>query len=89
MASSGMIAALVVDIVDRERPKFKKHPYKSMEDDPQRAFFTVPYGVLRVQDIRAYIHYNFEELGNAKMLKLYTKHIVYDMGNLKPDFISL
>lgn len=84
MASFGVETPLFVDIADREIPKFKKYPYKSMEDDSQGAFLTISYGVLHVEDIRAYIHCNFEELGNAEMLKLYTNHIVDGMVDLKP-----
>lgn len=91
MASFGSSVAtlLVVEIIDRERPQFKKHPYKSMEDDLNGSFSYVPYRVLNVEDIRAYIHYNIEEFGNAKILSLYTKHVMDGMGNLKPDFKSL
>lgn len=62
--------------------------YKSMEDNLYGAFSSIPYGVLHVEDIRAYIHCNIEDLGNAEMLSLYTKHMIGDMGNLKLDFKS-
>lgn len=66
IASSGSSVAtpLVVKITDWARPQFKKHPYKSMED-PNGSFSYVSYGVLHVKDIRAYIHYSIEDLGNA------------------------
>lgn len=72
MASSGfgVVTSLVVEIMDRARPKFKRNPYKSKEDDLNGAFSFVLYGVLHVEDIRAYIHCNIEELWNAKMLTL-------------------
>lgn len=52
-------------------------------------FSFVPYGVLHNEDVRAYIHYNIQELGNVDMLSLYTKHMMDNFGNLKPDFKSL
>lgn len=91
MASSrsGVANPLVFKLTDRIRPQFKKHPYKSNEDDPNGAFSSVLYGVLHVENIRAYIHCNIEELGNVEMLPLYTKHMIDGMRNLKPDFKSL
>lgn len=47
---------LVVEIKDRARPVFKKHPFKSVEDDPKGAFSLILYGVLHNEHIRAYIH---------------------------------
>lgn len=88
-SSSSVVTLLVVEITHRARLKFKKHPYKSMEDDLNSAFPFVPYRVLHVEYIRAYIHCNIEELGNIEMLSFYTKHMIDGMGNLKYDFRSL
>lgn len=60
-----------------------------MEDDLNGAFSSISYGVLHIKDIRAYIHSNIEELGNAEIISLYTKHMMDGMGNLKPDLKSL
>lgn len=86
---SSVVTPLVVKITERERMKFKKFPYKSMEDDLNGAFSSVLYGVLHVECIRAYIHCNIKDLVNAEMLSLYTKHMIDGMGNLKLDFKSL
>lgn len=88
-SSSSVVTPLVVEVTDRARPIFKKHLFKSVEDDPNGAFSSVSYGVLHNEDIKAYIHCNIKELGNADMLSLYTKHMMDEMGNLKPDFKSL
>lgn len=89
MASTGVATPLVVDVIERARPNFKKHPFKLMEDDPNGEFSSIPYGVLHVEDIRVYSHCNIEELGNTQMLKLYTNHMIDEMGNLKPEFKML
>lgn len=89
VAPYGIATLLVIDVIDRERPNFKKHPYKLLEDDPSRAFSSVPYKLLHVEDIRAYIHSNIEELGSAPMMKLYTHHMICRMGSLKLEFKSI
>jgi len=61
----------VVKIIDRPRPKFKKHPYKSLEVDPLGAFSSILHGVLHVEDVRAYIHANIEEFGESKLMDIY------------------
>lgn len=85
----GIATPLVIEITERARHVYKKHSFKSFEDDPNRVFSYVPYGVLHNEDVREYIHYNIEELGNADMLSLYTKHMMDDFGNLIPNFKSL
>lgn len=68
MASASKISIpLVVEIKDRARPVFKKHPFKFVKDDREGAFSSTPYNILHNEDIRAYIYYNFEDLGNSDM----------------------
>lgn len=86
---SGIATPLVVEIKDRACPIFKKHPFKSVEDDPIGEFSYVLYGVLHNEDIRAYIHYDLEELRNVDMLDLYNKHLSDGLGNLKPEYKAL
>lgn len=87
MASAfGIATSLVVEIKDNARPIFKKHPFKSVEDDPKGAFSSVPYDVLHNEDIRAYIHCDLEELGNTDMLDLYNNHFANSLGNLKLEY---
>ncbi|XP_057856259.1 uncharacterized protein LOC131065690 [Cryptomeria japonica] len=88
-STSGISTPLLVEITERARPIFKKYSFKSVEDDLNGAFSSVSYGVLHNEDIRAYIHCNIKELGNADMLSLYTKHMMDEMGNLKLEFKSL
>lgn len=87
MASTSSIGTpLVVEIKDRAQLVFKKHPLKSVEDDLEGAFSSVPYNMLLNEDIRAYIHCNLKELGNVDMLDLYNKHFADGLGNLKPEY---
>lgn len=87
MASTSRIStSLVVEIKDKARPIFKRHPFKFVEDDPEGAFSLVPYDVLYNEDIREYIHCDLEELGSVDMLSLYNKHLVDNLGNLKPKY---
>lgn len=87
MASvSGIATHLVVEIKDRAPPVFKKCPFKSVEDNLEGAFSLVPYDVLHNEDVKAYIHYDLKELGNADMLDLYNKHLANDLRNLKFEF---
>lgn len=87
--TSGIATPLVVEIKDRARHVFKKHPFKFVEDDPKVAFSLVPYDVLHNEDFRGYIHYDIEDLGNADMLDLYNKHLADSLGNLKLEYKGL
>lgn len=90
MAFASFISTpLVVEFKDRTRPVFKKHPYKSMEDDLVGVFSFVLHGVLHVDDVRAYIHCEIEEIGLKYFLDLYTDKIMDDMRNPKPKFAQL
>lgn len=50
--TSSVATILVVDIKDKARPIFKKHPFQLVEDDPEGAFSSVPYNILHNKDIR-------------------------------------
>lgn len=86
MASSSVDTPLVVEISEQERPQFKIHPFKYIEDDPNGFFSFVPYRVLHVDDVRAYIHYTIEETRSKEILTLYTEHIMDKVGNPKPKY---
>lgn len=87
--ASGVATVLVIKISERARPMFKRHPFKSIEDDPEGAFSSIPNGLLYNEYIRAYIHCNIEELGNVDMLSLYIKNMMDSLGNLKLEFKEL
>lgn len=53
MALSSIDIPLVVQIYDQPRPQFKRCPFKFIEDDPNGAFSSMPYGVLHIHDVRA------------------------------------
>lgn len=84
-----MAIPLVVEVKDKPRPKFKWHPYKSVETKPLGAFSSVPYRVLHKEDIRAYIHENIEELGSSQIMNLYSHHIIGEDFIVKPKFQTL
>lgn len=89
MVSSSVDTPLVVEVFERERPQFKRHPFKSVEDDPNCVFLSVPYGVLHVDDVRGYIHYSIEETENKYILTLYTNNIMDKVGNPKLKYAQL
>lgn len=90
MASSSSIdTPLVVEGKDRNCPVFKKHPYKSMEDDPVGDFSFVPHGVLHFDDKWVYIHCEIEETGTQDILDLYTHNIMEEIGSPKPEYMQL
>lgn len=84
--ASGITIPLVVKIKDRARPIFKKHPFKSVEDDLEDAFSSVPYDVLHNEDIRDYIYCDLKDLGNENMLDPHNKHLADGWSNLKPEY---
>lgn len=49
----GITTPLVVEIKDRARLVFKKHPFKLVKDDLTGEFSSMPYDVLHNEDIRA------------------------------------
>lgn len=89
MASSFVNTPLVLEVSRRERPQFKKHLVKLVEDDPNDAFSSVPYNVLHVDDVRAYIHCNIEETRKEAILSLYKKHLWDRDGSLKLKYTLL
>lgn len=84
-----MATPLVVDVKDRPHLKFKWHPFKSVETEPLGEFLSVLYGVLHIEDIRAYIHENIKESGSSQLLNLYSNHIVGEYFYVKPEFKTL
>jgi len=79
----------IVKISDRPHPTFKKHPYKSLEVDPLGAFSSVPHGVLHTEDIRVYIHANFEDFGESKLMDIYHKQLIDDSFEIKPQYKAI
>lgn len=75
------------DVNEMTRYKFKRHPYKSMKEDPEGALSQTPHGVLHVEDIRAYIHSKMEIIGNAQIIRDLSD--MMDDGELKPEFAKL
>lgn len=78
----------VVDITKRNKYKFKKHPFISMENNPEGAFSQTPFGVLHVEDIRTYIHCKFESIGDLEIMKEMNE-VLDDQGVLKVEFTNL
>lgn len=80
-----MATLLVVYVKDIPHLKFKWHPFKSVENNPLGAFSSIPYSVLHIEDIRAYIHANIEDLGSSQLLNLYYNHITGEDLCVKPE----
>lgn len=81
MASTSSISnPLVVKVKDMTHLVFKESPLKSIEDDLVGAFYFIPHGVLHIDDVRAYIHYEIEEIGLEDILDLYTDHERYQQS---------
>lgn len=72
-SSSNFDTPLLVEIKDRPHLEFKKHHFKSLLDDPLGEFSSVFHGVLHIEDIRAYIHYDIEEIGSYEMSCIFTE----------------
>lgn len=89
MASSlNVNTSLVVEIKNRPHPEFKKHPFKSLLDEPLGAFLSVCHGFLQTEDIKAYIHCDIEEIGSYKMSCVFTEYLITD-NQLKPEYAYL
>lgn len=77
---------IVVDIKDHPCPKFKQCPQIAKVDDSINTFSRVLDGVLYVKDVRAYIHYNLEDLGSSKIKSMYLSTLLNKDGLTKPEF---
>ena len=66
----------------------KSYPYISLVDDPLGAFSQVLNNVLHVEDIRGYIHYKIESIGDFDIHKNLKKICRNDLS-LKPEFAYL
>lgn len=84
MAASGIVTPLVVDVIDRACPNFKKYPLISVKGDTKSAFLSVSYGVLHVEDIMVYTHCPIKELGSPHLLNIYNNQPLDE--NLQPKF---
>lgn len=89
MASSSSVdTPLVVEIKNCPCPEFKKYPFKSLLDDPLGEFSSVCHGALHTKEIRVYIHYDIEELGNYELSYVFTENLITN-NQLKPEFAHL
>lgn len=57
----------VYDIKEGNSHHFKKHLFKSMEDDCEGAFSQTPNEVLHIEYITDHIHYKYASIGNANI----------------------
>ena len=55
----------VYNVSNRPRYNFKKHSFVSFLEDPIGAFSQVLENVLHFKDIRRYIHYKIESIGDS------------------------
>lgn len=75
-------------MTEREKPEYKRHPYKSEETDPIGALSSVPNGVLHVEDVRSFYHCKQEDLGVAIIYEQY-RSLCNEQDRLKEQFISV
>ena len=59
-----MTTLVMCNMKERPRYQFKKYPFIYMGDDVMGEFCQMLQGVLHVEDIREYIHCNFESIGD-------------------------
>ena len=59
-----------------------------MENNPEGAFSQTPFGVLHIEDIRAYIHCKFESIRDLEIMKEMTK-VLDDQGVVKLEFTNI
>lgn len=87
-SSSNVDTPLLVKFRNCPSPKFKKHPFKSLLDEPLGVFFSVFHGVLHTEDIRAYIHCDIEEIGSYDVSCVFTENLITN-NQLKPEYAHL
>ena len=62
-----MNPSLLHDIMEKPRYKIKRNSIVNLEDDSKGAFSQIPNGVVIVEDVRSYMHYQFETLGITRI----------------------
>lgn len=55
----------VYNVSNRARYNFKKYPFVSLLNEPIGEFFQVLKNALHIKDIREYIHYKIESIGDS------------------------
>ena len=83
-----MASQRVYDVSDKARYEFKKHPFVSLLDDPVGAFSQVLKNVLHVEDIRSYIHWKIERIGDEEIQKDLRKMCNNDLS-LKSEYAHI
>lgn len=76
----------MVELSKCPRPRFKRHPDKSLMDDLDGAFSHILYGVLKTQDVRSYIHVKIEEYNHMKWNEVWFNELTGEDFNLKLDY---
>lgn len=82
----GVATPIFVDIKDHPHPVFKQCPKIVKVNDSIGAFSRVPGRVLYVKDVRAYIHYNLEDLGLVEIKNMYIGTFLNQDGSMKLEF---
>lgn len=78
---------VLVEDIKEPQPEFKIHPTKAGEINMIDALSSVPSIVLLVEDIRSYIHYKLEELGEKFIRKEFKGLCVNDQ--FKVEYLPL
>lgn len=56
-----MATPIIVNIIERPRPKFKRFSWNFFDSDLDGAFSKIPIKVFPIEDTRNYIHGKFDE----------------------------
>ena len=83
-----MASQWVCSISDQPRYNFKSYPYISLVNDPLKAFSWVLENVLHVEDIKGYIQWKIESIGDLDIHKDLEKICRNDLL-LKPEYAYL
>ena len=78
----------VFSVNDQPRYNFKSYPYISLLDDPLGTFSQVLKNVLHIEDIRGYINYKIESIGDSNIHRDLENICKNDLS-LKPKFANL
>lgn len=76
----------IIEVKDHPKPIFKWYLHAATLDNSIGTFFHVLEGVVYVKDVRSYIHYHIEDLGNSDIKSMYMSELMVDSRNIKQEY---
>lgn len=76
----------VVEVKNHPRPIFKPCLHIATLYDFVGAFLHVLEGVINVEDVRAYIYFQIEDLGTSIIKIMYMNKLMGNFGKIKPKY---